>query len=116
MKPILEASRPRHSLLDEDRQSLVARLRRLLVQDGAREAWLIGSYARQTAGPWSDLDLIVICDTDLAFPERSRLFPSLRELDLPVDLLVYTPKEFARMEEHPTGFWRATQQERVRLV
>lgn len=116
MKPVLERSRPAVSVVDFSREQLVARLRALLGREQPASAWLIGSCARGDAKPWSDIDLILVRETDLPFVERPRLFTSLEELGVPVDLLVYTPEEFARLEAHPTSFWRQTQKERLRLI
>jgi len=65
-----------------------------------RKAILFGSWARGEASPRSDLDLIVVEETDKRFFDRydglfaelSRAFPE-RELDL----LIYTPEELAAM-------------------
>ena len=49
----------------QDRAVLVKRLRPRLA--GARRALLFGSVARGEADEWSDLDLVVIADTDRTF-------------------------------------------------
>lgn len=112
----LESSRPPRSVLDEDRSDLLERLASIFRKKSAEALYLVGSYARGKANAWSDLDLIAVLETDTPFPDRPRLFEELDTLGFPVDLLVYTPEEFARMEANPTGFWRTTQRDRVRLV
>ena len=64
---------------------------------------MFGSVARGEADEWSDLDLIVIADTDRAFFERFRDFDGFCEVWPRLDLLVYTSAEFERMvnEENP---------------
>ena len=64
---------------------------------------MFGSVARGEADEWSDLDLIVIADTDRTFFERFRDFDGLYEVCPRLDLLVYTSAEFERMvdEENP---------------
>ena len=64
---------------------------------------MFGSVARGEADEWSDLDLIVIADTDRTFFERFRDFDGLYEIWPRLDLLVYTSAEFERMvdEENP---------------
>jgi predicted nucleotidyltransferase len=58
---------------------------------------VFGSWARGTADGFSDLDLAVVLDTDLPRLERSRALVGLLDaLPLGVDLLVYTPDEFAQ--------------------
>jgi predicted nucleotidyltransferase len=54
---------------------------------------LFGSVARGS----SDLDLIIIQETDKKF--LSRLEPFYRDARIAMDILVYTPEEFAAMME-----------------
>ncbi len=62
---------------------------------GAERAVVFGSWARGTADGFSDLDLVVVLETDLPRMERPRvLAPLIDALPLGVDLLVYTPDEF----------------------
>lgn len=64
---------------------------------GAMRAVAFGSYARGVADAWSDLDLVVVIETDLPRPERGRLLDDLSDaLPVSVDLLVFTPSEFER--------------------
>ena len=64
---------------------------------GARRAVAFGSYARGAADAWSDLDLAVVLDTDLARFQRVSLLEELHDaMPVSLDLLVYTPSEFAR--------------------
>jgi uncharacterized protein len=69
----------------------------------ARKAILFGSTARGEADQWSDLDLIVVADTERQFFERFKDFAGLYEVWPRLDLLVYTPAEFERLvsEENP---------------
>ena len=79
-------------------------LRPLLDAQGAQSAWLFGSHARGTASAESDIDVIVVAPTDRPFVERFRDYlPAIAGAGVGVDLLVYTPEEFARMqaEERP---------------
>ena len=79
-------------------------LRPLLDAQGAHAAWIFGSRARGTASAESDIDVIVVAPTDRPFVDRFRDYlPAITNADVGVDLLVYTPDEFARMqaEERP---------------
>ena len=68
-----------------------------LREAGAKRAVAFGSYARGAADAWSDLDLVVVIETDLPKPERGRLLDNLADaLPVSVDLLVFTPSEFER--------------------
>ena len=67
--------------------------------------YLFGSAAREEADELSDLDLVVIKRTSLPFFERLREVAKL----LPagsggVDVLVYTPEEFLRMQQEGNAF------------
>ena len=73
---------------------------------------LFGSRARGEADEYSDYDLVVIKRTDRPFLDRLRdMVPYLRQITRPVDILVYTPEEFERMEA--TGLGWVVQQEGV---
>ena len=72
-----------------------------LKKAGAVKAVVFGSYARGDADAESDLDLMVIVDTDLPFLERWDVIPGLRS-ESPIeamDVLAYTPEEVRRMME-----------------
>ena len=79
-------------------------LRPLLRENSARSAWLFGSHALGTATRESDIDVIVVAPTDRIPVERFRDYlPAILEAGVGVDLFVYTPAEFERMqaEERP---------------
>ena len=59
---------------------------------------LFGSAARGDADVYSDLDLVVIKDTAERFLDRLGRVYDLIQPDYALDALVYTPKEFARMQ------------------
>jgi predicted nucleotidyltransferase len=63
---------------------------------------LFGSLARGEAGPESDLDLMVIKESDKPrferYAEVRRLF---RGMGIGMDILVYTPDEFAQFQSVP---------------
>ena len=59
---------------------------------------------KPTAGAGSDIDVIVVAPTERPFVDRFRDYlPAIVDAGVGVDLLVYTPAEFARMkaEERP---------------
>ncbi len=79
-------------------------LRPLLDAQDAHAAWIFGSHARGTAEDESDIDVIVVAPTGRPFVERFRDYlPAIVNAGVGVDMLVYTPEEFARMqaEERP---------------
>lgn len=62
-----------------------------------------GSVARGDSDAWSDLDLLIVAETDRPFFERYKDFDGLYAVWPRLDLLIYTPAEFERMvaEERP---------------
>ena len=64
---------------------------------GVRRAILFGSLARGDVGGQSDLDLILIVDSQARFPERCRRFYETLEPRVGMDVLVYTLEEFEAM-------------------
>lgn len=65
---------------------------------------LFGSRAKGDTDEYSDLDLILIKETDKSFVERLVDPILLRILPLKTDCLVYTPEEFERMKENENPF------------
>lgn len=68
-------------------------------------AYVFGSYGTDAFRPGSDIDLILVCDTELPFVERPRLFEDLYRIYPRLDLLVYTEEEFAQQLSESVGFW-----------
>lgn len=66
---------------------------------------LFGSYAYGTPKGESDLDILVIMDSDLPRYRRSRsIYRCLAGLLIPKDVLVYTPEEIEEWSEVPQAF------------
>jgi predicted nucleotidyltransferase len=70
-----------------------------------RQIILFGSHARSDASPHSDIDLLIVKESDLSRPQRyaqvRRLFWGM---GIPMDILVYTPEEYARYQSVPGSF------------
>ena len=66
---------------------------------------LFGSWARGEHDAHSDVDLLIIQESDLPRLQRHaqvrRLFWGMK---IPMDILVYTPEEFARFQSVPGSF------------
>ena len=90
----------------------------VLRKAGVKRAIVFGSWARGEADGFSDLDLAVVMDTPL--PRQARALALARELDqaLPmvVDLLVYTPDEFAACEADGFGVFDVLRREGVEIL
>lgn len=66
---------------------------------------LFGSFARGEETEDSDLDFLVITESDLPRPLRAReIRRRLRGLKFPVDVVVYTPQEVREWEKVPSSF------------
>jgi predicted nucleotidyltransferase len=92
----MEAKVRRHALL----QAELARYLELIKQHYDPERiFLFGSMAGGTTNRWSDLDLVIVTDTDARFLDRTRQVMTLLRPRVGIDVLVYTPAEFAQMRE-----------------
>jgi predicted nucleotidyltransferase len=60
---------------------------------------LFGSLAVGDTSEWSDIDLVVIKETNQRFLDRSKEVMELLRPRIGVDILVYTPAEFARLSK-----------------
>jgi predicted nucleotidyltransferase len=77
---------------------------------GVERVYLFGSHARGTATRRSDLDLLVLWETDLPPLERiGQVLWALRELPFAVEAVILTPQEFENRRGLP--FLRGVMQE-----
>lgn len=102
--------RPLPPGLEEVRRRLLPLLRK----GGALKAIVFGSRARGQEDAYSDLDLIVVVETELPFVRRHELFPGIyRAWGRALDLLIYTPRELAEMRAQGNPFIRKALEEGV---
>ena len=87
-------------LLTPITDELVERITTLIVQKFRPEKIIaFGSYARGMQNSGSDLDLLVVMNTDKPFTERTIELDSIFGLrDWAMDIVVYTPEEFAEKQ------------------
>ena len=79
-------------------QKELDRIKSKLIKMGAHKIILFGSAAREELGLMSDIDLIVVIDSNKDFVERlSYFYQQIQPID--ADILIYTPQEFIRMME-----------------
>lgn len=69
----------------------------LLAHEHPDRIILFGSYPAGRVDEWSDLDMVIIKETEAPFLERVRRVLALLEPRVGLDVLVYTPKEFAEL-------------------
>lgn len=99
----------RQEKLAGELERLVARLKGL----GVRKIILFGSLARGEVGRGSDIDLIIVQETDKRFLDRLEEIYAALEPRVGLDVLVYTPGEFARMERTNSFIKRAVNEGKV---
>ena len=72
---------------------------------GARKAIVFGSHARGDADEHSDLDLIIIADSDRSFFDRYKDFRGIYDVwRKGLDMLIYTPGEAEEMQARSNPF------------
>jgi predicted nucleotidyltransferase len=95
--------------LAEDLDWLVGRIR-----DGydPEKIILFGSLARGDAHEWSDIDLIVVKDTDASYGERVKmLMPLIRDRLVGADILIYSTEEYTRARKTGGAFLREAERD-----
>ena len=88
-----------------DAQARRARLEReldrwlplLIAHERPEKIILFGSYSSGEISAWSDLDMVIIKETEASFLDRTRQVLELLKPQVGVDVLVYTPNEFKRL-------------------
>jgi len=80
------------------------RLLRQLLRYQPQRVYVFGSYARGEQDALSDVDLVIVKETDQPFFERMKEALNCIEDRGAIDLLVYTPSEFEHMKEVHNAF------------
>ena len=78
---------------------------RLLTEHGDPERVIVfGSLATGQVWAWSDIDLVVVEQTDLPFMQRLRKVRKLLQPKVGTDILVYTPEEYEQLRQERSFF------------
>jgi predicted nucleotidyltransferase len=102
--------------LDGEISEEVKRLVHRLIEDyKPQKMVLFGSLARGDYHEGSDIDLMLIKDTDRRFVDRIGDVIRLNNTKIPLEPVVYTPKEFKEMLAGKRDFAIAIQEEGVVL-
>jgi predicted nucleotidyltransferase len=81
------------------------------------EAYIFGSFNTPSFNKDSDLDLLLVVDTDISFHKRYKLFLELYDYFSSIDLLVYTPSEFKKIKKDSKhGFWKSVLENNLKIV
>jgi len=60
---------------------------------------LFGSYAAGRRDLFTDLDLIVVIETNLDYINRSVWLYQMLQTDVDLDMIIYTPDEFQQLQD-----------------
>lgn len=95
-----------------DQREIQRAAKRLGRAANAEQVILFGSYARNEANEHSDVDLLIIAESDLPRFKRSReLYKLFRPHPFSMDLLVYTPQEIEQGKRSAASFVSTVLQE-----
>ena len=95
----LEVERKRHALaLERDLASLVAQLKAM---PAVHKVILFGSYAAGRRDLFTDLDVLVVIESELDFVARNVELARRIHATVALDLLAYTPREMELMAGRP---------------
>jgi uncharacterized protein len=97
-------------LLEQTLQEVVGKLAAL---PEVERFSLFGSFAKGKADLFTDLDILVVMDTDEPFSKRLRTLYGRLAVPVDMDLLCYTPQELRDMQDRP--FLKRIRQEEVVL-
>jgi predicted nucleotidyltransferase len=77
---------------------------------------LFGSLARGETHEWSDIDLIVVKDTDARYGQRVKaLTPLIQDRLVGADILVYSLEEYESARERGSAFLKEAERDGVVL-
>jgi len=84
------------------RQLLEAEARRFAEEAppyGAMRAWIVGAYGRGAVTPETELELVIIQETDEVFQRRGEFWEAHLRPRVGTRYIVYTPDEAEELEE-----------------
>ena len=93
----LKQARAAYSLKLE--QSLLVVVERLQAMDEVTRISIFGSYAQGRRDLFTDLDVLVVMDTQMGLMERLKYLYSTLALPVDMDILCYTVEEFDSLKE-----------------
>jgi uncharacterized protein len=87
----------------EELEKIQSLLRPIFEKNKVKQVILFGSAARHTETRKSDLDLLIVVESDRRFFDRFEAFDEMHALfkGRQLDLLIYTPEELNRMSDRP---------------
>ncbi|NJM66638.1 MAG: nucleotidyltransferase domain-containing protein [Acaryochloris sp. RU_4_1] len=92
--PKLDTVSTRKQLLEAELRRYVAMLQETY---DPQSVWVFGSMATGAVHEWSDIDLVIVKETNQRFLERTKEVLRLLQPKVGLDVLVYTPSEFQQL-------------------
>ncbi|MBF0361556.1 MAG: nucleotidyltransferase domain-containing protein [Oligoflexia bacterium] len=93
--------------LTNDRYKNVIDELKSFLQGKVISSYIFGSLATGTHNSCSDIDLIIITETNKKFIKRWECFEDIFNIFPDIDLLIYTPQEFNDLTTNsPSLFWK----------
>jgi len=88
-----------------DKQDIKRVAAQIGIAANAERVLLFGSYAKGNACEDSDVDMLIIAESELPRFKRSRaLYKLFRPYPFAMDLVVYTPEEIEKGKQSPISF------------
>ncbi|GJQ60522.1 MAG: nucleotidyltransferase domain-containing protein [Candidatus Scalindua sp.] len=113
---VLEKSRPVISVQDFSLSDIISFLQEKLAKRDITSCFLFGSLALNETTPWSDIDILIITETEKAFIERPLDYQELFDLGVSLDIIVYTPEEFEKVKMSASGFSLEMQKKMIQVL
>ncbi|MBF0206285.1 MAG: nucleotidyltransferase domain-containing protein [Oligoflexia bacterium] len=107
----------KNALGDMTIDQFIAKLKSIM-HGKVAELYLFGSYAKGTAHSDSDIDIIIVCDTDWEFHKRVLLFPEVFDLSFDIEMRIYTIKEFEKIKSNAknNAFWKEVLETATKII
>ncbi len=115
-KPVVIFNTDPGPLNSKSLEEIIIQLKDLLKQK-VKEAYIFGSVAAGTYTNSSDIDILLVTETNKNFFERYKDFPEIYKIFPKLDLLIYTPEEFEnKKSDAKTGFWKSVFKTAKRII
>ncbi len=115
-RSVIKKSRPLISVQDFSLSDIISFLQRKLAKRDITSCFLFGSLALKETTPWSDIDILIITETEKSFIERPLDYQELFELGVTLDIIVYTPEEFEKVKRSTSGFSLEMQKKMIQVL
>lgn len=111
----------KYKIIEEKRKEYINLLKKSLkivkekLKGKVEKIIVFGSYFKRK-DLFTDLDLIIIMETDKPFIERIKEIYSLLALPVDVDILCYTPSEIEKLKEGKTIYEKGKDRRRQKMA